>query len=144
MRHREGDPRTHGIPKEMRARDVEVSEDRDDIGDIVLRLVGLGIMRFVARAMPAGIDEDKSVIPLQGVNIAEFVPGLDTVSESMLNYQRRTFAFSLVMNALTWSAAYWAVAKAIHAPIEYPKKCARGMSRSVSTETMSATLRSGL
>src|SRR6516164_1824264 len=64
-------------------------------------------MRFVARPMTAGVNEYQPIIRLQRVDIAALVPGLNAVSEPVLNHQRRTRALDLVVNAHPLIIGIW-------------------------------------
>jgi hypothetical protein len=58
LRHAPPDPTSHRVPSEVCRRDLEFVENRHDISDLQRQSIRIGIVRFVTRAMPAGIQED--------------------------------------------------------------------------------------
>src|SRR5215470_7022113 len=55
FRHAPPDPPSHRVPPEVCRRDLEGVEHRHDISDLQRQSIRIGVVRFVTRAMPAGV-----------------------------------------------------------------------------------------
>src|SRR5207253_6666101 len=97
---REGKPDTaaHRVPKKVGPRDGEGVKHGHDICGIIVRIIGLRVMRLIAGTMPPGIDEDESVVWFQCVHIPELVPACHTIAEAVLEHQRRAVSLKSVMD----------------------------------------------
>ena len=88
----------HQLTPEMRLRYVKRVEYRDDIADTALQSVGSGTMRLSACPVCARIDQDQLEIRAQPIDVAAFVPVRGALRKTMLEDQRRTLAFELIVN----------------------------------------------
>src|SRR5215470_7300982 len=81
LRHTPSDPPSHRISPEVCRRDLEGVEHRHDISDLQGQSIRVGVVRLVARAMPAGIQEDELIVGFQWLDVpaprpASHVPGI--------------------------------------------------------------------
>src|SRR5262249_28690476 len=91
-------PCAHRIAPVMRLVQVEGIEHRHDISRPQGDGICCRVMRFIAPTMPTGIYENELIVGFQRLDIAGYIPGLQTRSASMLQHQWRSFAFDGEVN----------------------------------------------
>jgi hypothetical protein len=76
-------------------------EDGEDVADALVECVGRGIVRRVAAALAARIEEDKTIGLTQGLNVARVLaaPVFETTEEADVEEKRWPAAFDLIVNA---------------------------------------------
>jgi hypothetical protein len=68
----------------MRSNDFQVIQDGGYVRNISRPLIGFEFMGFIACAMATGVDQDQPIFRLQAVDVAELVPGLETIGDPVL------------------------------------------------------------
>ncbi len=86
---------------------AEIVEDGDDIGGAQGQIVGGAIVRLVALAVAAGVDQDHGVPIPQGLDIAEVHPIRAAAHRAVVKHERRSAAGGLVMDADAAVAREW-------------------------------------
>jgi len=80
---------------------VQIIKDRHDISHSRGQPICVGIMRFIAPAMPTSIDKHELIVMPQGIDIAVHVPPFEAVCESMVKHKRRSLAVHFVVDTHT-------------------------------------------
>src|SRR5205809_886428 len=83
----------------MRLREIESVEHGGDIGDPPIKAVRCGIVRFVALAVTAPVDQDQPIVGLERIDIAGPVPILDGLYQPVLEDEGVPLPFDAVMDA---------------------------------------------
>ena len=79
--------------------DPQVVQNGGNVPHPETELIVLGVVRLVAGAVSAGIDEDETVVLLQWFHVTVEVPVLDAACESVLHHQRWTVSLHMVVYA---------------------------------------------
>ena len=83
----------------MRLADGTVVKYSDDISDEGCPPVGFGLMWFVARAVPAGTDQDQPLVGLEGVHTATHSEDRYPIGDPVHQHEWRAFPLDLVVDA---------------------------------------------
>jgi hypothetical protein len=85
----------------VRAFDPFSVEDGEDVADALVEYVSRGIVRRVAAALAAGIEEDEAIGVAQSLNVASVfaAPVFETAEEADVEDKRWPAAFDLIVNA---------------------------------------------
>jgi hypothetical protein len=85
----------------VRAFDPFSVEDGEDVTDALVERVSRGIVRRVAAALAAGIEEDEAIGVTQSLDVASVLaaPVFETAEEADMQDKRWPAAFDLIVNA---------------------------------------------
>ena len=83
----------------MRRGKIERVEDRDDIPHMQTQFVRRRLVRFVALAMATGVDQDKTVVRLQGVDVPMSRPTLHVPGHSVLQDQSGSLPLDSIVDS---------------------------------------------
>ena len=85
----------------MRAVNPFSVEDGEDVAEALVERVGRGIVRRVATALAAGIEEDEAIAVTQGLNVACVLaaPVFETAEEADVEEKRWPAALDLIVDA---------------------------------------------
>src|SRR5437773_6260219 len=107
LRHAEPDPAAHRIAPEMRFREIERVEHGGDIGDPPIKAVRTRIVRLVALAVTAPVDQDQPIVGLERIDIAGPVPILDGLYQAVLEDEWLPLPLNAIMDTYTSVICKW-------------------------------------
>src|SRR5215470_4326006 len=105
--HAPPDPPAHRVPPEVCRRDLEGVEHRHDISDLQGQSIRIGVVRFVTRAMPAGIQKDELVVGFEWLDVSRRRPAPQVPGIPVLKHQGRARALDAVVDTKALIGRVW-------------------------------------